>query len=115
MAGTICSAFARMWAGNVTHGADPGVHYPSRLMWSGAVGTTIEGGAVPAGPWNWPDSNWLEVNPEDGGTITKIIQYGQSILIFKEQSIHVLVGAGDPTTATLYTVDSNVGCTSPAR
>jgi len=109
-AATVCSAFARMWAGNVV---DNATAYPNRLCWSGAVGTLKEGSADPAGPWNWPATNWVDVNPEDGGHITKVVPFGQSIVIFKDQSMYALVGAGDPTTARLYKIDDSVGCTSP--
>jgi hypothetical protein len=104
---TVCSAFSRAWAaGNDT--------YPSRLFWSGAVGTLIAGTADPAGPWNWPATNWVDINPEDGGAITKIFPFGQAIIVFKNNSMYAFIGAGDPTTARLYPLHGNIGCTLPA-
>lgn len=103
---TVCSHMGRMWAaGNDT--------YPSRLFWSGAVGTLKEGTAVAAGPWNWPSTNWVEVNPEDGGEITKIVPFGQAVIVFKTNSTYAFVGVGDPDSARLYPLHLSVGCTLP--
>jgi hypothetical protein len=107
IASTVCSAFGRMWAA----GNDS---FPSRLFWSGAVGTSKAGSADDAGPWNWPTANWVEVNPEDGGAITKIIPFGQAIIVFKTNSTYAYVGVGDPDSARLYPLHQQVGCTLPA-
>lgn len=104
---TVCSHMGRMWAaGNDT--------YPSRLFWSGAVGTLVTGTETAAGPWNWPSTNWVEVNPEDGGEITKIVPFGQAIIVFKTNSTYAFVGVGDPESARLYPLHMSVGCTLPA-
>lgn len=103
---TICSAFGRIWgAGNDT--------YPSRLMWSGEVGTLKSGTAQAAGPWSWSSNDWVEVNPEDGGAITKVVPFGQAIIIFKDNATYAFVGIGDPASARLYPLHLQVGCTLP--
>jgi len=103
---TTCSGWARMWAA----GLDAN---PSRLFWSGALGTTQADGVNAAGPWNWPATNWVDINPEDGGEITRIFPFGQAIIAFKGNSTYALVGAGDPSTARLYPIHGNIGCTLP--
>jgi hypothetical protein len=103
---TVCSHLGRMWAaGNDT--------YPSRLFWSGAIGTLKTGTEVAAGPWNWPATNWVEINPEDGGEITKIVPFGQAVIVFKTNSTYAFVGVGDPDNARLYPIHMSVGCTLP--
>jgi hypothetical protein len=52
-------------------------------------------------PLSWNITNFIAVNPDDGQFITKLVPFGQSLLIFKNQSLYGLVGS-DPTTATLW-------------
>jgi len=54
--------------------------------------------------------NYIQVKPNDGDEINAIIDYEESLLIFKRNSLHLLQTYGTPTNWQLKTLTDNVGC-----
>lgn len=70
-------------------------------------------------PSSFPVNNFIQINTNDGQNITAVREQGDSLMIYKSESIFILdgepVGAGNTTTIgnlQLRKVDSDVGCTS---
>ena len=90
----------RMIAGNCKVGAAGGTRRPSRIYFSGVLT-----------PWKWGAGDYVDVNPDDGGEIQKIVVFGQSIIVFKDTAVYALVGQGGaPGDLSLYNVHSTIGC-----
>ena len=94
----LLSLHERLFAANIDNG---GTLYRSRIQFSnpGAAGV-------------WDVEDWIDVSPDDGQQITAMVAYGESIIIFKENSVYVLSGT-DATSFTLYPLDAEVGTVSP--
>jgi hypothetical protein len=60
----------------------------------------------------WEALDWIDFQPDDGQEITAASAFGESIIVFKNNSIHLLSGT-DPNSFTRYPVDSKIGCESP--
>lgn len=56
--------------------------------------------------------SWVDLDPEDGSTITAMTGYADELFIFKDNSMWELTGR-DPTTYALRTVDKLRGTVSP--
>lgn len=62
-------------------------------------------------PESFPSLNFIDVNTNDGDKITGIAEHLDSLVIFKERSIHVLRGTG-PSNYNLLDMHQNHGCIS---
>lgn len=100
MARCVITAYDRVFAGNVFKGAEVAgsYRYPSRLYWSD-VGL----------PETWQATSYIEIGGDDGTEITSLMSFGETILIFKQNSVWVLTGT-DEATFSLYRLDSQMGC-----
>src|SRR5690606_11334723 len=58
---------------------------------------------------DFPASNALEIDPDDGDEITALLPAFGGLIIFKNHSIHFLTGYG-PTTFQVQKVYSGAGC-----
>ena len=84
---------------------------PSRLYWSGTAGIT--------GPDTWPATNYVDLSPGDGDKITGMGHLINALIVFKERSIHKVVGV-QPDNASTSTGSLGVtslldqpGCVAP--
>lgn len=89
-------AHERVFAANVVFASAK----PSRIAWSDA-----------GAPETWQATSWIDVAPDDGTEIRGIFLFGERIVIFKDRSIHVLVGR-DENSFALYPVTSSSGLSS---
>lgn len=73
-------------------------------------------------PDSWPGDNWLEVRQDDGDVISCLAVRGNSLYIFKRQSVYVITG--DPASVPMMEVvtggevtgsqtEFGLGCTAP--
>lgn len=92
------SKHARMWVANITIGSDD---YPSRVLYSDVLK-----------PEKWYSLNYLDFNPADGQEITAFVEYGESILVFKNNNISILTGKTEESFA-ITMLDEAVGTVSP--
>lgn len=60
---------------------------------------------------NWPGANFIDVDQGDGTTLNNVIVYQDNLLLFKQESTHVLAYDLDPTDAILKEVTPVVGST----
>lgn len=60
---------------------------------------------------SWPVANFIDIDTNDGDHITSIHAFGDSVVIFKETSMHVLKGS-DPSNYAIVDVMTNVGTVS---
>lgn len=98
----------RIYAGNTVH--DGGAHR-SRINFSNpsvVFGET----AGDVGGDRWGALDWVDVDPDDGTEVTKLVSFQSNILIFKDHTMHLLGGV-DGDSHTLYKVADDVGCSSP--
>lgn len=86
-----------MFAGSTR---EAGVDYRSRLRWS-----------HPGEHEDWRRLDYVDVDPNDGGEITAIVPWRDSVLIFKDRSIFRLSGYSAET-FSLEKVSSTVGAVS---
>jgi hypothetical protein len=83
---------------------------PYRLYWS-----------EPGNPGGWNTANGagtVDVNRNDGQRITGIKTYFDSMILYKERSIHQLIGdsppgSGGPNEFRIKPVSSDIGCVAP--
>jgi len=96
---TAITHHARIFAANVHKGGS--YRYPSRVYWS----HIDENGSYPQ---TWNTNSYVEVSADDGTEITALVPFGESILIFKNDSTWSLVGTDEDTFA-LYPLDKKIG------
>lgn len=60
---------------------------------------------------NWDSTSWIDVDPDDGTEIRDARSYGERIMIFKDDSVHILSGV-DPLSFTLFKVPTESGTTA---
>jgi len=60
----------------------------------------------------WEALDWIDFQPDDGQEITAASPFGETIVVFKNHSIHLLSGT-DPNSFTRYPIDSKIGTESP--
>lgn len=94
----LVSLHERMFAFNVEIGAGL---FRSRMYFSQA-----------GDPETWDALDWIDFQPDDGQEITAAAAFGETIVVFKNHSMHLLSGT-DPNSFTRYPVDSKIGCESP--
>ena len=63
-------------------------------------------------PGRFDEEAWVDLDPEDGTWITSMVNYGDELIVFKNNSLWELTGR-DPTTYTLRTIDRLRGTVSP--
>ena len=90
---------SRIFAANVHKAGDH--RYPSRIYWS----KVDENGSDPE---SWPHNNYIAVADDDGTEITRIVPFGDQILVFKNNSIWTLVGSSEEN-FSLYQLDKRLG------
>ena len=88
----------RIFAANVTSGA---TRHASRVHWSTALT-----------PTTWPASNYIDFDPDDGQEITALATLGESLVVFKNRSVQLLVGKSEDS-FTRYKIESALGTESP--
>jgi hypothetical protein len=59
----------------------------------------------------WPGTNFIEVQPGDGDHLVNVVVYQDNLLLFKEESSHVLAYDLDPADAILREINPVVGST----
>jgi hypothetical protein len=89
----------RIFAGNVA--TSGGTRYSSRVHWSDALDAET-----------WVASNYIDFDPDDGDEITCLAPLGESLLVFKKKSIHLLTGKSEDSFSR-YRIDSQLGTTAP--
>jgi len=94
----LCTHHDRMWAANVI---DSAVRLPSRVHFSNALV-----------PTNWPASQYIDFDPNDGSEITALQPFGQALLVFKQHAVHLLTGKSEES-FTRYAVETRVGTSCP--
>ena len=95
---TLLSTYDRIFAGNVYQ---QGVYrYPSRIYWSDAG--TAE---------TWGTNSFIEVGLDDGSEITALVDAGDAIVVFKDNSMWLLLGTDEDTFA-LRNLSPRFGCRS---
>jgi len=62
-------------------------------------------------PERFDEEGWIDLDPDDGTTITAMVNYADELFIFKDNSMWELTGR-DPTTYTLRAVDRLRGTVS---
>src|SRR3990167_1280921 len=92
----------RVWCANV-----PGSR--SSVFFSNLINTTNGTIITPSSSTAWPAVNELRVSPDDGESIHGIKKYRGTVVLCKENSIHILVG-NDEFDFKFNRVISNVGC-----
>lgn len=81
--------------------------YPSRIMWSGG-GANID-------KFNWRyGGGYIDIDKDSGDQVTGLIEYQDSIVVFKERSIWqvTLAVSGDIVVPTVKMIIRGVGCVS---
>lgn len=63
-------------------------------------------------PERFREQAWIDLDPEDGSSITAMISFADELIIFKDNSMWELTGR-DPTMYSLRTVDKLRGTVSP--
>lgn len=65
-------------------------------------------------PWlgasGWPTNNTIDIQPGDGDTITAIVDYNDSLLVFKTSSTWVIYTDGNPSQWTVKKLHNSIGC-----
>lgn len=95
----LLAAHNRVFAGNTVDST--GDSNPSRLWFSD-----------PLDPETWNPNDYFDIAPDDGTEITGLALFGDQLLIFKDHSIHTLVGTNALDFAQ-FPVDAEVGTTAP--
>ncbi len=63
---------------------------------------------------NNPTASFLiQVYPDDSDEITGIVDYDQSVIVFKKNSISRIITSGDPQGWVLQRLQDNIGCDQP--
>ena len=63
---------------------------------------------------NDPTASFLiQVYPDDSDEITGIVDYNQSVIVFKKNSISRIITSGDPQGWVLQKLQDNIGCDQP--
>lgn len=88
----------RLFAANIDNN---GTRERSRIRWS-EVGNAVA----------WGSTSWIDVDPDDGSEIRKIIGFADGIVLIKDRSTFFLSGV-DANSFTLFPVDSTIGTQSP--
>ncbi len=99
---TTLAAHGRVFAGNTF---EDGASFPSRLRWS-----TLANGQDQFGGNRWEASTFVDVNEADGSQIQAIHAFQSQIIVFKDDSLHVMAG-DDTDNFTLLPIDESVGTT----
>ena len=77
--------------------------YTSRFYWSTIK--TID---------TWDAADYIDVNPNDGQAITRILVLGDRLIIYKTNSIYIALFTGDTNLPfNVYKTNSSVGCVAP--
>lgn len=66
------------------HTSEDAVIYGSRLRWSDLNSIT-----------SWPANNYIDIEPDDGDSITAIKRYQNTLYVFKKRSIHEVIITGN--------------------
>lgn len=72
----------------------------SRLFYSGITGSTPD-------PTNWDAENFVDLEPNDGQSITGIGVVSSQLIVFKSRKTYVIY---DPVTAANRLISNNIGC-----
>lgn len=63
---------------------------------------------------SWPGSNFFDVNPGDGQSVTGMVGLGDRLVIFKDRSTYVMLTQdGSASNWTLTKINDDIGCRSP--
>lgn len=92
-------AHNRIFAANVRMSG--GATHPSRVFISDVIL-----------PESWKALSYIDVDKDNGQEITGMAQFGDQIIVFKDHSVHALVGTNE-TEFDVYPVDNVVGTTAP--
>lgn len=101
-AGTLMVAYERIFAANIDEGS---FNTNDRLYFS-----------EPLEPLEWKTTNYIDIAPDQGQAITKLVFMGDQIVVFKESSIHGISGRDFTGVSDLevYEIDGGLGCGAPA-
>lgn len=72
----------------------------SRLLYSGITGSSPD-------PLNWATENYVDLEPNDGQSITGIGVIGSFLIVFKSRKTYVIY---DPATAANRKISDEIGC-----
>ena len=76
---------------------------PGRVRFSGLTGSAVPG----PDPRNWDADNYVDIEPQDGSTITGIGKVASYILVFKPHTTYAIT---DPSTGAWRQINSGIGC-----
>lgn len=80
-----------------------GIRYPSRFYWSAYRSIS-----------SWDSADWIEVSKDDGDEITGLKVLGDRLVIYKENSIYIILFTGDADMPFLMQKSNSiVGCIAP--
>lgn len=94
---TVLSEHERVFVGNLTENNVSDDNFPYRIRYSNADAAET-----------WTAADYIDLNPDDGGEIMKLVSFQNSILIFREHAIYVLTGRSDES-FTIYKLTSQYG------
>lgn len=79
---------------------------PGRVFFSGL---TQVGNVFTPDPRNWDNDNWVDIEPQDGETISGLGKVSSYVLVFKPHNTYAI---HDPATGAWRGVNSGIGCSA---